>query len=204
MSARALDPGVSQIVRRELNPGEKLVWFGCPEPGPFMWATTSWGMVPCAVPWTGFWLFLTWKACPGYRVDGSTCSLLFFILGVLCIAIGVAILGSPIWNCLNATQTVYAVTDGRLIVMDYLLRRTIKSYQRQDIDRVERRFSYRRQDFGRVERCDGNGDVGSIIFAAVTAKDIEGDTHTEENGFFGIANVRDVERVVREFKDQEG
>ncbi len=42
MSARAMDPRVCQRVRRELKAGERLVWLGCPEPGPFLRAQTSW------------------------------------------------------------------------------------------------------------------------------------------------------------------
>jgi hypothetical protein len=177
-------PGVSEVVRGELNPGEKLLWCGAPELGPFIREATNWIAVPAAFPVAGFGLYWTWMPLREWLGYGS---LLFFLFGSLVLSISVAMASAPLWSRRKATRTLYAVTDRRLMVISRTRGRTTASYHPQDL--------------GVVERRDAADGVGSVVFNVVRERDEDGNPFiTDEHGFFSIANVRQVERLVLDLK----
>lgn len=168
---------VTDIVHWELESGERPIWFGWPHPESYVWATTRWGRVLFGVPSIIVALVMTPVSPP---------------IGVLLMVIGLGTFGTPVWNYLKAKNTVYVVTDRRLIVIEQFMRRSVTSCPGSDIERVERR-----------ER--GNG-IGSLIFARIETSVVRDDgfkqSMVEEQGFFGIQGVGEVWRLVLKLKDQ--
>jgi len=97
--------------------------------------------------------------------------------------------GAPVWNYLKAKYTTFPITKNRLLVVEGLLRRSVDSYQCDDI--------------GHIKRTEQKGGIGSTIFTSVEKRRGGGEEYKEKKlGFFGIANLREVELLVTQFKDQ--
>ncbi len=84
-----------------------------------------------------------------------------------------------------AHRIVYAVTDRRLMIVHDLAGRWVESFGRSDINALDI-----------AERSDGSGDV---VFWERVVRGEESD-ETRRRGFFGIAAVRDVARLVDELR----
>lgn len=114
-----------------------------------------------------------------------------FALGALFILVGGYLLGTPMWNWLKARNTIYVVTNLRLIVLEQVLSQNVMSYPAARIGRVERRI--------------GRGGIGSLVFernvTSVRREDGYDHSLVEERGFFGIRDAADVWRVVMDLKN---
>jgi hypothetical protein len=115
-------------------------------------------------------------------------------IGLLFMVVGCGMLGIPGWNWLKARNTIYVITNLRLIVIEHVLRQNVKSYPAGSIDRVERRESR-------------NG-TGSVVFdrtvTSVRREDGYDHSMVEEKGFFGIRDVGTVWQLVMNLKNRAG
>jgi hypothetical protein len=84
-----------------------------------------------------------------------------------------------------ARKTVYALTDRRAIVFEPQLFRTVqvRSYTAAGLGAMSR-----------VERGDGSGD---LVFEEYTTRGSNNTTTTTRRGFLAIANVHQVEGLIR-------
>ncbi len=168
---------VTDAVHWEMEPGEKPVWFGRPEVMPYIRETTRLGQVLMGIPFAAVGSVLVPVAIP---------------FGVLFVAIGICLLGTPVWNYLRARNTIYVVTNRRLIVIEQVLRQSVTCLQGEAIERVERREN----------RCG----IGTLIFSRVETqvRREDGVNHSmvDEKGFFGIRNVGEVWRLIMDLKNQ--
>ena len=125
---------------------------------------------------------------------GSVLVPIAFPLGGLFVLVGCGMLGVPVWNWLKARNTIYVVTNCRLIVMEHVLRQNVMSYPADTIEHVERR-----------ESRDGSG---SLVFSrTVTPVRWEVDydhSMVEEKGFFGIRDVGTAWQLVMNLKNRAG
>lgn len=173
-----------RVAATELAPGERLVWADRPAPS----ARRRRWLVPLfALALAGVAAFWTLQA-------GEAGSVAPF--GLVFVAIGVLIAVRSFRR--RARQTVYAVTDRRLLIIRDGRSRRVRSFQPADIASLERR-----------ERPDGSGDV---IFGQETV--IRDDlrlrrdgppshrVRRNEIGFFGVADVQRVEQAIRELRDR--
>lgn len=168
---------VPDSVYWELEPGERPAWCGRPEIGPYMAATTRWGRVLMGVPFAAMGLVL---------------APVTYAVGLLFVAVGCGMLGVPVWNWLKARNTIYVVTNLRLIVIEHVLRQQVASYPANSIDRVERR-----------ESRDGTGSlVFERIVTSVRREDGYDHSMAEEKGFFGIRDVGVAWRFVMNLKNR--
>ncbi|NPV68679.1 MAG: hypothetical protein HPY64_16195 [Anaerolineae bacterium] len=182
-------------VEEELMPGEELLWVGRPAS---RWRGPAGG---------AGWLSIT--AVIGFLVA------LGIILGFFPLARGMAMAPtmffSPMWmpmilifllmlvmvavnplsRMLNTLRTTYAITNRRILILDGILATKVTSYGPDDIERIERR-SY-------------SGGRGDIIFRyeprayrARRGNWWQTQYTSEPIGFFGIPDVRDVERLLIE------
>lgn len=97
----------------------------------------------------------------------------------------------PVSEYLSAERTVYAVTNRRVLIIKPKLRgKVVKSYNR----------------VAQVERRDLSGGSGDLIFGSETEARGRSSHRlkTRKIGFFGIANVREVERLLLETAGTEG
>lgn len=183
-------------VRSELAHGEQLLWVGQPRPSRFARMTIP--IVLFGIPWTGFAIFWTTMASWGLWGNaggaqnvgpGFLFSICFPLFGLPFILIGLGMLSSPFWARRRAKRTCYAVTNRRAILLAAGAFRgvEVRSYRPADLTKMFRR-----------ENADGSGD---IVFEEITqvrsTRDSSSTTRTQERGFLGIENVREIEELLR-------
>ena len=182
-----MDPvRAEQIALGQLNPGERLLWSGSPAPGAAAVSgvpVTLFGImfIGFAVTWISGAISATGQAAGAWS--------LFPLFGVPGLLIGVALLLGPLWYAIAAAHTVYAVTEGRALIITGSRARTVRSYTSADVDEVVR-----------VERPDGSG---SVFFATRTTTSARGSTRRRRIGFVGIPEVRRVEQLIRDHVQRE-
>lgn len=171
----------------ELNPDEKLLW--CGTPNPTRRAVSSLPIVLFGIPWTLFalfWMFMagamTWFGAATSRHNpAGGVFLLFPLFGLPFVLVGLGMLTSPFWAARKAKSTIYGVTNRRAFAIEPSgwNGQTVTSWTKRDIKQLERR-----------EGSDGSGDL-------VFARKKTGKT-TNEIGFFAVADVRRAEAAVRD------
>lgn len=185
LSNLKIPPYLRRKVETELQPGESIKWIE--QPVPRFVTGASIVAVLFGIPWTSFALFWTWGAL-GFRLpslsDGFRPEYLFALFGVPFILLGLGMLSSPwaVWEA--ARRTVYIVTDRRAIAIEGGWSvTTIRSYSPHELGYIFRR-----------ECADGTGDV---IIIKRQWTDSDGDSMTEEIGFKGVRNPREMERILK-------
>ncbi|MGA9770844.1 MAG: hypothetical protein WBV94_17520 [Blastocatellia bacterium] len=174
-----------QTAQAQLESGERLLWYGKPDPKRGLLATIP--LVLFAIPWTGFALFWTAAASGLFFKDSKPGWIsLFGLFGVPFILVGLGMLTSPYWLYKKAKQTVYALTSRRAMIITGGSTKKIQSFTGNDMGAIER-----------TERSNGAGDV---MFAT-----IEGKKGDQPVGFMGISDARRVERLLLDTfkKDKE-
>ena len=174
-----------QTAQAQLEPGERLLWHGKPDPKRGLLATIP--LVLFAIPWTAFALFWTAAASGLWFDDAKPGPMsLFGLFGVPFILVGLGMLTSPYWLYKKAKQTVYALTNRRAMIITGASTKKIQSFTGNDMGAIER-----------TERSNGTGDVN---FATMVGK--KSDVTV---GFMGIADARRVERLMLDtFKKEAG
>ena len=142
-----IDYEAQEIVTRELQGDERLLWSG--RPRPLRMALGATPMLVFAVPWTAFSVFWICGAA-GFKVpDFHAGGFAFFpLFGLPFLLIGLAMLLSPLWAWRSAHHTVYAVTDRRLLIIETGGSTSVRAISPDGLDRLRR-----------VERRDGSGDL---------------------------------------------
>lgn len=167
---------------RELHSEERLLWVGQPRPGSQLWTTIP--IVLFGIPWTAFALF--WVAgASGFRwPDFSKGGFAFFpLFGVPFVLIGLGMLSSPFWMWRKAKNTLYVVTNRRVIIFEKGRGMTITSYTKDQMSKLTR-----------TEKADGSGN---LFFSEQVTKSND-DTRTTQVGFYGIEEVHLVETLIRD------
>lgn len=185
-----LDPNIptdlQDLIARELDRDERVVWSAMPKPRYF--AGHSAGAFLFAIPWTAFSIF--WMAgAAGFKIPQFNQGFDFFpLFGVPFFLIGIGMLSSPLWAYRSQLKTVYLITDRRAITIDGGRTSTIRSYLPKDLKEIFRR-----------EHKDGTGDV---IIKRDAWKDSDGDKHMQDLGFLRIQNAKSVETMLKEMAKQ--
>jgi hypothetical protein len=179
----SLDTDTGEIVAApdavywELEPGERPVWHGRPNAAAFVATTTRWGRTFMGLPFVAVGFILTPIAHP---------------LGILFVLVGGGMLAAPLWNWLKARNTIYVVTNHRIMVIEHVLRQSVASFAADSIGRVERRQSHR--------------GCGSLVFCRIETRvnREDGYNHSmvEEKGFFGLRDVGAAWQVVMNLKNR--
>lgn len=137
----------------ELQSGESLFWAGVANPG-----RTALGALPVAIfgiPFAGFALFWMSQAFRATHALASNTHnsfargfSVFPLFGIPFLLIGLGVILTPLWAFLTGKNTVYAVTNRRVMVISGVKSRAVKSLTPADIASVDYR-----------ERPDGSGDI---------------------------------------------
>ncbi len=176
-------------VQGELMAGEELRWVGKPNPLRAAMATVPLGSIAAVVISIGIGLLAFIMLIPVR--SGSSFNVISFT-GIMALIIIIAVLASllnPLLTLLNARNTVYAITSRRIIMLEGR-RSSVTSYGQDDIQRIERRLH-------------GDGSTGDIIFRYEPRARSAGSFNSRWSrtfdmpiGFFGIPDVRQVERIL--------
>ena len=170
------------LVDRELEPGERVVWYDMPIPRFFTPLTL--GTFLFAIPWTAFAIFWVMGAS-GFKMPDFSEGINFFpLFGVPFVLVGFGMLSTPFWFYRKAFRTLYVITDRRAITFIGGRSTTIRSYPPN-----------RLQEIYRKERRDGSGDV---VIALKARHDSDGDRQSEELGFLRIRNPKEVEQMLKQ------
>ena len=193
------DPSLEHELSGELYGDEQLLWAGKPNPARLL--TQNWQQVLFGIFWMAIIFFMYTQVFSNFgssrsfgrssSFDGFS-SIFGLVLGVFAL-VGVYMISTPIRNYIRGLRTTYAVTDRRAIIIEHLLRRSIKSYSERDISFVER-----------------NGD--DLIFAREQRQGrrrgsfntYRSYTYTVNIGFYGIGEMaRDVEELLLRLKNDD-
>ena len=177
------------VMKREMRPGEKLIWADRPvDIGAFRRA--KYGVALFGVPFLAFALFWTAAASGLLFGDGGTGSafdLIFPMFGLPFIAVGLSLVFSPIWAGFKGRRTLYALSDQRALMTETGVRRSVKSWPLDEIDEVSR-----------TDTSGGNGDV---IFAKTWVRGSKGGGHWQKHGFYGISDPQRVEHAILQARE---
>jgi hypothetical protein len=170
----SLDPELRRWIEPDLEPGERLLWVGQPEPRRA--ARQTLGILIFGIPWTlGALCFgqpWSWDHFPSPLFSG-----LFVLAGVLMCC-------TPLATYWEAQRTTYGVTDRRVLISVRGYRRKLEFYRPTDLCEAERQ-----------ELPDGSGD---LLFARRQETDSDGHPRTVAVKLIGIPQVREVERLLRQ------
>jgi Bacterial PH domain len=176
----------------ELQSGESLYWTGTANAG-----RAAVSALPAAlfgIPFAGFALFWITSALRAsqhisHSSNGFGKSFAIFpVFGVPFLLIGVGVTLAPLWAYLKGLNTVYAVTNKRVMIISGGSSRTVNSCTPADIVSVDHR-----------ERPDGSGDVIIRTTAQIRTKNSLSQVTI---GLYGIPNVKDVAAQVLALHNQ--
>lgn len=175
-------------IDRELQPGERVLWFAQPDPRLMRrgtWIVSIFGLV-----FMGFalvWILMTagGAAAVGGRIGGIIGFGLFSLCGLPFLGVGGAMLTGPLWIGKRAARMAYVITDQRAIIWEagWFGRLHVQSFGPE-----------RLASMTRSERADGSGD---LIFEQFTTRAGTG-VRTVRRGFLALPQVREAEQAVRD------
>lgn len=201
-----------QLVHDELTPGEQIRWLGQPHP------RISFGLQLYLVVFGlfGTMFMIYWMAgaagiknpwsFPPDLAAVSGVGAAFSLLGLPGIVIAVACIFAPLWLPGRvrrvASRTAYVVTDKRAIVFDGSIARGQWGFFLSGLSPLKRHGTHiqsytpdQLRSLARTERDDGSGD---LIIETVIKKDSDGEINETRYGFYAIAKVAEVERLLKE------
>lgn len=193
-----MNPGDAQLrAQSEIQPGESLYWTGIADARRA--AITALPAALIGIPFAGFALF--WISTALHATQGISRSpnafaksfSIFPVFGVPFLLIGLGIVLAPLWAYLKALNTVYGVTDKRVLIITGTNSLAVKSYTPADIVSVEHR-----------ERPDGSGDVLIRTTPQMRTNNSSSQIAVGLNvGLYGVANVKEVARYIMNLHTQQ-
>ncbi len=175
----SVPPELEEAILRELDGSEKIAWAGRPMAGRL--ATAELPACFFALFFTAFaatWMTIAYFAGGGF-ITG---------FGLIFVAAGLMGVTAPIRAWYRGSRTSYAVTDRRAIVLEPKIGLGHVSFRVQSYPPGGLHEIYRN------ERGDGSGD---LVFQEVVSFDHKNRRRVSRRGFLAIADVREVERLVR-------
>jgi hypothetical protein len=173
----------------EMQPGERLLWSDQPDPARHLKRNLAVSLF--SIPWTAFAVFWT-IAAAGFKVPDFSnfgIHIIFPLFGIPFVLVGLGMLTSPYRAFRKARRTVYAITNRRAMIIHFGRSKLVQSYFERDLN-----------DFSRTERADGSGD---IVFRTEETDNRRGNRRSNPIGFFGVKDVRGVERILQEALKKE-
>jgi len=182
---------IRDAVTRELQ-GERILWTGQPSATrSFLASLPIWLF---AIPWTAFSLGWEWMALGGWlsgKPSPSTThtimGVVFPLFGVPFVLVGLGMMATPFLAWRWARRTVHVVGEKRIVTMTVGRSLKVKTYPTASITRLER-----------IERRGGSGTLKVIMG---THRDSDGDKTETTEVFYGIPEVRKVERLLMAYMD---
>jgi hypothetical protein len=187
MDVQDLHPKLHSTLVNEIEPGETLVWLDQPNPKAYAWMSLP--IILFAIPWTAFAIF--WIAgasefkIPKFHKPWD----LFPLFGLPFFLIGLGMLSSPFWAMRTARGTVYAITDRRVLIIQKLFSARIRTVLPHQIGNLSRK-----------QKDDGSGTI-QFENLSDTEKRLQNETQKMPLGFYGVSDVKNVERLLRELAE---
>jgi hypothetical protein len=111
-------PSLQNLIQRELNSSERLLWTGAPRQGVRLRPSDAF-MIPFSLLWGGFAIFWEYTAIRQSMVHGGgTPSIFMALWGIPFVLMGLyLIVGRFFADAFQRARTGYAVTDQRILVL---------------------------------------------------------------------------------------
>jgi hypothetical protein len=190
-----MNPGDAQLrAQSELQSGESLYWTGTADPRRL--ALTALPASLFGIPFAGFALF--WISQAYHATSAMSKSShnaftsgfqLFPLFGLPFLLIGLGVILAPLWAFLKGGNTVYAVTNQRVMLITGSSNRSVKSLTPTDIVSVDHR-----------ERPDGSGDI--VITTNAFTRSNNNLSSPVKVALCGIPNVKQVVQQVIQLHTQ--
>jgi hypothetical protein len=177
----SLPPKLCDLVERELEPDENFVWIGQPKPTFFV---GGYGFLEILIGMNVSGGIIIWM-CAGV---GMGAPLWFLLLASPFLLIALCLLCSPMFTRRNLKNTIYAITDRRVIIFAAsFFSMNIVSFAPNELGKLRR---------GR--RLNGNGDIyfGDPIGKQPIPKKSIAD------GFYNLLQPMEVERLLKNLAAQ--
>jgi hypothetical protein len=189
-----MNPGDAQLrAQSELQSGESLYWTGTADP-----RRAAVAALPAAIfgiPFAAFalfWITQAYHATSGLSKSNNAFAkgfAVFPIFGLPFLFVGLGIILMPLRAFLKGGNTVYAVTNQRVMIITGSGNRSVKSLTPADIVSVEHR-----------ERPDGSGDIAITTNAVVRSSN--NFTSQVTVALCGVPNVKQVVQQVMQLHIQ--
>lgn len=183
-------PELEMILRRELMPGERLLWSGRPDPSRLRAIFGIWFF---AVPWTAFALFWEAMALLPWMASSHTplgiqwsFGIVFPLFGLPFIGIGLGMLWMPFKVRRKAAETIYGLTDRRMLRVTAGTKRESASVLISQMGPID-------------VTADADG-YGTLRIQTGTRLDSDGDKITERFEVSGVPGVNRLEGLLLEQK----
>ncbi len=184
-----------QIVQRELDSGEKLIWADVPKQGIVLRAYDVF-MIPFSLLWGGFAIFWEVMALSIHNDDAGAIAYVFPLFGLPFVLFGLyMIFGRFIYDSKRRAKTFYGLTDQRAIIISGLFSKGVKSLDLAtltDVNLTEKSdlsgtitFGYENQiaNFFRRDSLLGMGDSNVPKFELIEkAKDVYNKLRAQQKG----------------------
>jgi len=188
MTTPPISTELDSILRRELLPGERLLWSGRSQPRKMNAAFAIWLF---AIPWMAFALFWEAMAFMPWMANTHTppgiqwsFGIVFPLFGLPFIAVGLGMLWMPFAARRKAARTIYGLTDRRLL-------RVSAGKQRESASVM----------LGQMGPIDVSADAagcGTLRVQTGTGRDSDGDRVTERFEIVAVADVARLETLLLE------
>lgn len=184
---KALPPTLVQRVEAELQPGEEVRWAGVPG-----WLASALPTLPLfvfGIAWSSLTFTFEGVAIASLLAPASPASMgpgmgaVFLVFGLPFVAVGIALLGLPVFEAVRAMMTAHVVTDRRII--------TVRGgpWKSTEIRPVAALTFAQRRD-----HASGRGTLRLGFGVEV---DSDGDPRSIQVAWRGIPAVREAESAVR-------
>lgn len=176
---------IEQKLRPELTRDERLLWSGAPQPG-LRWRSTDW----LAMPFALLWCYMVMFASTGHGVHTQEPPLYMTPAGIPFVLMGFYVLvGRFFVDWYQRRRTFYGVTDQRVIILDGLFDRRVKSLALATLN-----------DISLSERSSGSGSIafGSGASLPSLGRSFLRTTNQQAPSFDMIEHVRRVYALIRE------
>ena len=190
------DSNAVVILQPELRPRERLVWAGFSDAKRH--ARSALLQMLIGIPFTAFAVFWTTMALGigGQMPNRGAFPIfwLFPLFGLTFVAVGIALLLSPLWKVWQGRSTVYGLTNERAIILTRWPRRRVQSVEFREMSAIER-VDYR--------NSAGRGDI--FFFREVSygwARGWGAVPITSRRGFLGISDARRVENELSRLRKE--
>jgi len=197
-----LPPDLDTRLRDELKPGERLLWHGQPQPPRFCWEYVPHVLIGfvLAVP-VGYVL-------PGIIMDQIKKKDNWDVFATIIVffALGVFLLLKPWRVQRKARRTVYAITSGRAVIFSPTLfgGTTVRSFTPEELMKYTCHAPDEpKGDLKDYTRLSSSGDAkGNLVFAYKRHHFRKDGTTFTHIGFLDVPNVRGVEKILLEMRDE--
>jgi hypothetical protein len=190
----ALPPTLAQRVEAELQPGEDVRWAGVP--GWFSSALPTFPLFLFGIAWSSLTFTFEGVAIASLLSPGAPTSMgpgmgaIFLVFGLPFVAVGVALLGLPLFTAFRAMMTAHVVTDRRIVTVQG---GPWKSVEVRPVAALT--FAARR---------DHSAGRGTLRLGFGVEVDSDGDPRSIQVAWRGIPAVRDAEAAVRQLAAASG